>query len=201
MKTTKILLLKISFLFILLPQAICRGDCLDDYGQRKDQLKRQASLGFAKNTAIATGVTGAVTLGFGYLFWSPGPLAGISYAVGAIGAGVPAFTTILAIEATTLTNLKKTNTILKIIRQSYLMPEKAFNNFVNRIEKKLGRTVDPQAVADWVKLSNENGALCDTSLVSRRKKQRFQRKGKLKFRLASKKEMIKGFIARESALL
>lgn len=182
---------KLLVTILLIINTVANASCLQDYTLRKDELKHKATLGLAKNTAIATGSTGAFTLGFGYLLWSPGPMAGISYAVGAIGWGVPAFATVIGIETAALVNLAKSKKLIKIIEQSYSGEGKEFEAFAKKVIRKTDGAFSVDQVANVVKTADSEGKLCDASLVSSRKQRLFKKKGKLKHKLSSKKEMIK----------
>lgn len=167
------------------------ASCLQGYTLRKHELKNKATLGLAKNNAIAIGSTGAFTLGFGYLLYSPGPMAGISYAVGAIGWGVPAYAAVIGIETAALVNLAKSKKLIKIIEGAYSAEGKEFEKFAKKVIRKTDGAYNISQVAEILKTADGEGRLCDASLVSARKQRLFKKKGKLKHKLSSKKEMIK----------
>lgn len=177
-------ILVLSFITVLV-----QANCLEEYDKRRLELKHKATLGLAKNTAIATGTTGAFTLGFGYLLWSPGPMAGISYAVGAIGWGVPAFATVIGVESAALINLAKTKKLMAIIEQSYFYEGDEFERFAKKVIKNSDDRLTLQEVGDIIQTSNEDSTLCNASIVSERKQRRFAKTGKIKFKLASLKEL------------
>lgn len=175
---------------ILLPQFVL-ANCLEDYETRRADLKHKATFGFAKSGAKAVGVTGVSTLAIGYAFYAPGPFAGISYVVGAVGAVVPAIGTVIGIETAVLINLNKTKKIIKLIEQAYDYEGKQFDRFAKRLIRKSDGRLTKQEIGDYIQTANEQGALCDASIVSPRKQRRFKKTEKLKFKLASKKEIRK----------
>lgn len=178
-------IISISLLFSI----FAHSNCLEEFEKRRAELKHKATLGLTKNTAIATGTTGAFSLGFGYLLWSPGPMAGISYAVGAIGWGVPAFATVIGVESAALINLAKTKKMIKIIEQSYDYQGDEFERFAKKIIKKSNNRLTVQEIGDIIQTASEDLSLCNASLVSDKKQRRFKKTEKLKFKLVSKKEL------------
>ncbi len=179
--------------------------CIDDFELRKSQLLKKVTWGIPVGLAGVAGTTLAggfiakalygsgTTAGGGVLFINFAPLYG---ALIGFTASAAAFVTI---ETINIVNFVKINNMNKILAQARLVSNNqsvktgSFNRFVKKFLRKYslhGRGISNTKVAELIVEADENGSLCDSTLVNDNKKSKFAKRGKLKNRLVNKNELM-----------